>query len=55
MSEEDKSLKSLKKSKDELEEAQGHGDIHITRQETIFFVCEAICILFYGLFTTYDG
>ncbi len=46
---------SLKKSKDELEEAQGHGDIHFTKQELTFFVCEAICILFYGLFTTYDG
>lgn len=53
MSEEIKSLK--KSSKDEYEEASGHGDIHFSKQELTFLVCEAVCILFYGLFTTFDG
>jgi hypothetical protein len=44
-----------KNEKDEYEEAQGHGGIHFSRQELTFLVCEAICILFYGLFTTFDG
>lgn len=48
-------IKSLKKSRDEIEDASGHGDIHFSKQELTFLVCEAICILFYGLFTTYDG
>ena len=49
-------IKSLKKSSnDEYEEALGHGGIHFSKQELTFLVCEAICILFYGLFTTYDG
>jgi hypothetical protein len=52
MSEEIKSLK--KSSKEEYEEASGHGGIHFSKQELTFLVCEAICILFYGLFTNYD-
>jgi ammonium transporter Rh len=45
-------IKSLKKDK---EEGEGHEGIHFSKQELSFLVCEAICILFYGLFTTYDG
>ena len=50
-------INSAKKdsSKEIIEEASGHGGIHFTKQELVFLVCESICILFYGLFTTYDG
>ena len=48
-----KELKSLKK--DHEEEDEGHGGFHFSKQELCFLVCEAVCILFYGLFTTYDG
>lgn len=32
----------------------GKSDFGISRAEITFIVCEAICILFYGLFTEYD-
>lgn len=32
----------------------GKSDIGISRAEIVFIICEAICILFYGLFTEYD-
>jgi DsbC/DsbD-like thiol-disulfide interchange protein len=28
--------------------------IGISRAEIVFLICEAICILFYGLFTEFD-
>lgn len=32
----------------------GHSDIGISRAEIVFILCEAIAILFYGLFTEFD-
>lgn len=32
----------------------GKSDLGISRAEIAFIVCEAICILFYGLFTEFD-
>jgi len=32
----------------------GKSDLGISRAEIVFIICEAICILFYGLFTEYD-
>ena len=32
----------------------GHSDLGISRAEVVFIVSEAICILFYGLFTEFD-
>lgn len=32
----------------------GHSDIGISRAEIVFIICEAIAILFYGLFTEFD-
>jgi hypothetical protein len=32
----------------------GHSDIGISRAEIVFVICEAIAILFYGLFTEFD-
>ena len=32
---------------------EGHG-VTATRSEIVFIICEAICILFYGLFTEFD-
>ncbi len=32
----------------------GHSDIGIGRAEIVFIICEAIAILFYGLFTEFD-
>jgi ammonium transporter Rh len=31
-----------------------HNDFGISRAEIVFIICEAICILFYGLFTEFD-
>jgi hypothetical protein len=49
------SKKSLKGVKQEENEEESHGGLHFSKQELTFLVCEAVCILFYGLFTTYDG
>jgi ammonium transporter Rh len=34
-------------------EKEGHG-VTVSRSEIVFIICEAICILFYGLFTEFD-
>jgi hypothetical protein len=32
----------------------GKSGFEISKSEIVFIICEAICILFYGLFTEFD-
>lgn len=40
-------------NRDESEREKSTFDFELGRGEVTFFICEAICILFYGLFVDY--